>query len=261
MAQFNGQPGFSPGGPGKGVGLEAFVLETMGTWTLGLELLLLRKQGARSLPLTRLYAALVMYGLLTGVAHVLSEGGGVDMAAVMLLVAVAFLIRRDQAWDRLRSGEEPVHTHFMGESILDLLAQVTPPEWYFIHDKWTQYRLIHPVLIGVLGLFVYFYLDSPVVAVWMVVGGMVMALKNEVLYQKLIDMVLNNYDSALERYVLPELLKRRTFHAGDAAGVPVSPSLLEVLENIPTGDMAATVNHTMSQTGDALPEQQELPYA
>jgi hypothetical protein len=237
-------------------GFTAFFLRALGTGSIGLEILLNCRRGARSQPFSLLYLVLPLYGALIFLSALLEPGSGEEMASVTLLVLVALWYRRREAWRHLRAGALPKrHTRFLGDSVLIHLTPVIPKPFHFLLDHWFAQKVVHP-LIGILaGAGIYLSGDSHVVAGFFVVSSVMSGLKNSLLFERLFEGVLTYYDATLAQHVTPRLVEQHRAGAGAFdPGVPVSSDMLDVLlaaTDTIVPDMETIVDAAMGQ--DAHP--------
>jgi hypothetical protein len=247
-------------------GFFGFLVRQLNFWVFGPEGVLCFHIGARAVRIRRLLGGMPLMLLLIIAAFALEGPRGYEMLAVTLLVVVAFLCRNYEAWDTLKSGGEPRHTFFMGESVLLSLEPILPGALVgLLHDSWKVYRFVHPAIVIGFGALVYGTNGSLVVTGYLVVSGILMASKNGLLFSVLVDQVLNQYDAAQARYHIPRLIQNAaqgTSPGMPHAGMPVSPTLLNILRSIPSPEMDEIVREAMSSNGaEPPPVQQELPYA
>lgn len=243
-------------------GFFGFLVRQLNFLVFGPEALLCFHIGARAVRIRRLIGGMPVMLLLIVAAFLLEGPRGYEMLAVTLLVIVAFLCRNYEAWDTLKSGGEPRHTFFMGEPVLLCLEPILPKALVeLLHDSWKVYRYVNPAIVILAGALVDLVNGSAVVAFYLGFSGILMSSKNGLLFSVLVDQVLSQYDAALARYHMPRLLQhiaQGTSPSKAHAGMPVSPTLLNILRHMPSPEMDQIIREAMPSNGaEPSPVRQE----
>lgn len=220
-------------GIGDFKGFGGFVVRVFAMISL-LEVVLNEQRGARVTPLSFMLFGTVFHVFLALVSTVFEIGYGEEVFAIALLLIVAVLYRRAEGWAYLRAGTEPKrHTYFLGISVFRHLAPAIPRPFHaFILDYWTTQRITHPLILILLGVLVFASRDSYVVGAYLCIGGVCTGLKNQLLYENLVNQILDLYDAKLSIHVMPRLLDDQ-YQAGNETSIAVTSALRDVLSQIP----------------------------
>lgn len=241
-------------------GFAGFVVWMIATWTLLPELLLNVRRGAQASSLSLAFISVPLLWLMALISALTERGVGEEMITISVLCVVALIHRRWEGWQYLRSGEKPLrHTMYLGDSVLSYLAPFLPQWGQVVRDHFACQRFLNPIVCILLGVAVALTGDSTVVAVYLIAGGVMMALKNQLIYEQMVVRVLALYNSALTPFVLPRLLEEhRDGNAEHEVSIPVSPALTDVLRHIPTPPMTDIVARALSKTVDTDSELEDV---
>lgn len=217
-------------------GFWGFIVKLIATWSLA-EAVMNEQRGARMTPVALMLFALLLHVGLVGVAVVTEVGFGEEMIAITVVLVIAMRYRRAESWHYLRSGTHPFrHTYFLGRSVFRHLAPILPRPFHaLVRDYWFTQRFTHGAVCFGFGVLVFMFDDSNVVGVYLCVSGVLIALKNALLYQEAVNQVLNLYDARQSRVEMPRFLENAQNDGltGDDNSMGISPALHDVLRHLP----------------------------
>lgn len=212
----------------------------LGWVSVSVEMFIRHSFGERYISAIRMLFALGMlwgFSVLTG--SVLTNG---LMNIVAWAMVGLYLFHR---WGIRRRNQRGIewHSFTFGISWLELLQGITPKPLAFILDDWNTYRFTEPILAVALGMWFRSGID-PAVGLWLIVGGIALFLKNQLIYAEQYNRVLDIRDARIEQQHQSEALDGKPKQ--EAAGLSVAPAFRRMLaEEDITPNIAATVQRTM----------------
>jgi hypothetical protein len=221
------------------------VVKLCDCWIVGVELIFMNHVGARIAPIGYVFLLVPLLGILTYLAGTLEPLRNGEMASFSLLMLVCLFQRRWESWHHLRFSSTDRHTYSPGQSFIDLLKPITPKFLDFLFDPWLQLRFFQPAAIAAFGLWIWMSGASKVVAVILIGGAIMSCLKQCLIYEAMVDQLLQHYDAQLAQYYAPSILSGKAKTPTERAGIPVSPVMMQVQPRITKPDMAGTVRRAM----------------
>lgn len=241
-------------------GIGGFLMQIGAAVTIGMESILNKQRGARTAPLSLLFFSVPLHIGLALLSAAIEPGSGEELIAMTITIIVANIFRRIEAWSRLRSGaDDPYGTRFLGISVFATLAPILP-HWFHAPflDHWSAQRYTHPIICILAGIGILIVGDSIIAGSLLILNGIFMAWKAQILFETLVNSILDRYDATKEAHILPRLLEHRRNGAGAFdPGVPISGGLLDVLNTLPTSALEVMVAES-SQSTNGKPAPSEL---